>query len=119
MNKTYTAIFIFFVFAISCTVDKGAIKPKALVSCDTITYTTSVTAVVNAKCAIPSCHVANFGSGDFTTYAGLNAKVTGGQFNNRVFVQGNMPPTYSANGPLTTTELEILRCWYNAGAPNN
>lgn len=118
MNKTYTSIFIFFVFAISCTIDKGALQPKPLVDCNSVTYSGSIAAIINAKCATSGCHVpAGSGNGDFTSYAGLFAKVTSGSVNNRLFVTQDMPP--NASPDLTAAELATIRCWLDAGAPNN
>jgi hypothetical protein len=71
-----------------------------------------------------SCHVtpSNQGAnGDFTTYAGLDAKVLNGSIQARVFnANGGMPASYS-NGPtqLSAADKTKFMTWVTNGAPNN
>ena len=83
-------------------------------------YADDIRPLMNSSCALSGCHVAGFSSGDFTGYAGLKAKVDDGSVMNRAIVQLNMPPSNSP-GPtsLTSTEIELLSCWIEAGAPEN
>lgn len=88
------------------------------VSCDVsaITYTNDVLPIINTSCATAGCHVSGgTGSGDFTNYTELKAKVDNGSFENRVLIQKNMPPST----PLTDCELQILQAWVDNGALNN
>lgn len=118
MKNIIVLVVLIVVIATACTMDKGMLTPKPTISCDTITFSTHVSAIINTKCATTGCHVpAGSGNGDFTSYAGVNAKVTSGAFENRVFVTQDMPP--GASPDLTTQELAVLRCWLDAGAPNN
>ena len=57
---------------------------------------------------------------DFSNYVGLKEKVADGTVKNRTIVQMNMPPANST-GPinLTSTQLNLLACWIEAGAPEN
>lgn len=81
-----------------------------------ITYTKNIQPIIANNCAIPGCHVpGGSGSGDFTSYSGVKAKVDNGTFHQRVIVEKTMPPA----GPLGNNQLQILEKWINAGAPNN
>ncbi len=108
----------------SCTKDLG--KNPALVSsvntntviCDSIKYSTAIQAIINNSCATPGCHVpGGTGTGDFTSYAGVFAKVSSGSFKARVIdgTPGFMP----ASGRLPDVDIQKIQCWLNAGAPNN
>lgn len=117
MKKAILSVVCLF-FMFSCTKDKGAIPIISVEFCDTIKYSTNVAAIITTKCASASgCHEAGSGSGDFTTYDGVKTKIglNSDPFNTRVFVTGDMPLT----GSLTNEEKQQLRCWLDAGAPNN
>lgn len=106
----------------SCTSDKGEV-PKPIT---TVSYQTDIKPIIQTYCngqGGQSCHVtpSNQGApGDFSTYAGLKAKVDNGTIQSRVFNLKDMPPTYS-NGPtaLTAEDLETFKTWVNNGAPEN
>jgi mono/diheme cytochrome c family protein len=90
-------------------------------SCDTsnVTYSTSVKSIISNKCQ--GCHSSPSPAGgyDFSTYAGVKARVNDGKLWGAV----NHVPGYSAmpkNGTkLTTCELAKIKKWIDAGAPNN
>ena len=111
-----------FLGIIACTKDNTTTPTPTTVDCSTITasYANDIKPIVNNSCAISGCHVAGFSSGDFTNYTGLKAKVEDGTIKNRAIVQMNMPPA-SSSGPtsLTSTQLNLLTCWIEAGAPEN
>lgn len=125
MNKR--AIFLFFgfcffsvvLFTVGC--DKKVAKQPVIVAtpiakCDTVQFNKNIKPIIDLKCATPGCHVSSFTSADFTSYPGINAKVTGGQFKNRVFsTSAPMPPS----GKLPQNQLDIIQCWLDNGAPNN
>lgn len=91
--------------------------PPAGLVCDSVKYNAHIKPIITANCAIPGCHVSGFSSGDFTTYAGLNAKITNGKFKARVIdaTPGPMP----ASGQLSTAKLDSIKCWLDRGAPND
>lgn len=105
----------------ACTKDNMT-TPPVIIDCSNIvaSYANDILPIMNSSCAISGCHVAGFSSGDFTNYSGLKAKVDDGAVENRTIVQMNMPPANSP-GPntLTMTQLELLTCWIEAGAPEN
>jgi hypothetical protein len=105
------------------------VKPQDINPCDTmaVSYADTIQVIITRNCGDPangSCHFpAPAGNGiDFTTYAGIKAKVDEGKVFARVFdrVPSQMPPDYS-NGPRALSDCEqiLLRRWIDAGAPNN
>lgn len=90
-------------------------------SCDTanVTYNSSIKSIITDKCQ--GCHSGSSPAGgyDFSTYAGVKARVNDGKLWGAV----NQVAGYSAmpkNGnKLSTCELDKLKIWINAGAPNN
>jgi len=122
--RTILCLFVFcIVLLIACVKDKG--YPPVPVSgsiCDSVTYSKTIQPIVANKCAIPGCHVPSNGNGyDFTTYAMLKSYTGTGGLNaqdpiyDHLFIIDDMPKT----GSLTATEQEEIKCWLQAGAPNN
>ena len=121
-----TAFFFLLVLLHSCTYDKYEVPEPALADttgqaainpCDSlnVTYSGTVKPLTDNNCALSGCHAAGSGNGDFTSYAGLKAKVDNGTFKKRVIEDKTMPPS----GPLPASDIEKLQCWLNAGAPEN
>ena len=123
-------LFIFISLLFACTYDQYEVPQpapagpapadttnSAMTRCDSlnVTYTLTVKPIMDASCTTSGCHSAGSGNGDYTTYAGLKAKVDNGSFKQRVLEDKNMPP----GGPLSAETLEKLQCWLDAGAPNN
>lgn len=106
---------------IACTKDIGInpdLQPKSLTECDSVTFSDSIQPIILANCATSGCHDIGSLNGDFTTYAGVKVKVDNGSFQTRVIDGGGptpMPPTGLLPGP----EINKLKCWLAAGAPNN
>ena len=70
------------------------------------------------------CHVTNTNqgsNGDFTTYAGVKAKVDNGSIIARAINPGcGMPPSYSTGPiPLSVIDKMKIQSWISNGAPNN
>lgn len=71
--------------------------------------------VLNTNCL--GCHTVGYSYGDFSTYAGVRAKLTPGNPAGSLFYQkvgpgGNMPP-----GGMSTTMVTRIYDWIAAGAP--
>jgi len=83
-------------------------------------YMNDIKPIIDATCALAGCHEANFLQGDFSAYEGLKDKATDGTLNNRAVVSKDMPPE-GTNGPaeLTETQIQLIHCWIQDGAPNN
>ena len=125
---------IFFAVVIACAVvigsctydnlDAPVVTPVEF--CDTIpaSYELNIKTIIETNCAYGYCHN-GFAPGDYTTYEGMLANLDEGKIEDRVIFQKDdpnigMPPIY-ATGPqdLTTEELDIFRCWLEAGYPEN
>lgn len=119
MKRPSLLLLLTYVLVISCTNDSAELPPP-------VSYANDIFPIVQTHCfgtGGQSCHVtnSNMGSnGDYTTYAGLKAKVDNGSLQIRALTPGGgMPPSYS-NGPqLGAEDLRKLRVWVANGAPNN
>ena len=77
-------------------------------------FTADVLPIISSTCATPSCHNSTgVGGVVLQTYDQIKVKVD--RINQRVLIDKTMPP----NGALTSSELNIIQCWINAGAPSN
>lgn len=104
----------------ACSKDIGNPEPISnqppLASCDTtlqITHNNYVSDVLNANCNTNNCHHAGSSNGDFTTYDGIKPYIDAEIFQQRVFVDKDMPPQNS----LDSCTILKLKKWINAGAP--
>jgi mono/diheme cytochrome c family protein len=116
-------VFIAVLYLAGCYYDKAQlVYPPDSSTCDTtgVTYSTTVTGILNANCY--SCHSGNAAAGggiQLDTYTGVQTYVTNGQLINSINQTGSvaaMPPT---GGKLSTCEISKIQVWINAGAPNN
>lgn len=85
--------------------------------CSTIDskYSTSLSAIISSKCNNSGCHNAGSSNGDFTTYAKVKPYVDNGTFKKEVITDKTMPQ----NGSLSQDERNKIKCWLDAGGPNN
>lgn len=84
-----------------------------------VQYYSQIETIIQLNCAVSGCHTAEgAGTGNFSTYAGIKAKVVNGSFKERVIEEMSMPPSYTGN-ELSNMELQQLVCWLQAGAPEN
>lgn len=87
------------------------------VNCSSIqpTFSADVKPLILSKCAISGCHNAAGASGGviLETHGQISAKAS--RILTRAVVEKTMPPT----GPLLPEESAKLKCWIEAGAPNN
>lgn len=81
-----------------------------------ITYAQHIAPIIQARCAIPGCHVSGgTGPGAFTSYSAVKAAVDQGSFRSVVLDSRAMPP----GSPLTACQLDQIGIWLDAGAPDN
>lgn len=104
----------------SCTKDIGPnpdLVKKSVSACDSVTFTKHIKPIVDANCV--SCHyVGGSGPGDFTTFTDFKNYADGGRIKARVIDQ--LPSVMPQGGPpLPQAELDLIKCWLEAGAPNN
>jgi hypothetical protein len=111
----------------SCYYDKHVAPEAPVASTSQISYQTDIKPFLTLYClgqGNQACHVSHSNqgaNGDFTTYAGLKAKVDNGSIQSRVLnANGGMPPSYSS-GPthLTAADKQKLLSWVSQGALNN
>ena len=114
-------VLTFYSFLFSCKYDKEEtpepVDTSASSQSATITYNNHTKRIIDQYCI--ACHapsatqsffpLTNFN--EVSVYSG-----TGGLLQVRVLDQGNMPPTGSATGQLTTAEKDTLQMWLNQGA---
>lgn len=80
----------------------------------TISFSAQIQPLIETRCAINSCHnaISTNRGGPFTSYALIKNKAL--TIKQQV-VGGIMPQ----GGSLTATEIKMIRCWVDAGAPEN
>lgn len=108
--------------AAGCLVDEGELTPPVPEGfCDSIpaTYDNGMKDLVDLHCATPSCHVSGFASGDFTSYATMQAS---GAFNGtpsrvQARVIDENPSAMPQNNPLPDSVKAVFQCWIDAGFP--
>lgn len=120
MNRALPFICQLFIIVLftSCLSDKGDLA-QPLPDCTTIAseFNADVNPIIQTYC-VNGCHEpGGSGTGDFKSnpYVGVKSKVDNGTFEQRAINTKDMPPS----GPLSQTDIDILRCWLAAGAPNN
>lgn len=97
-----------------CTKDQAP-EPTVVVTpptCDStkVLYCNQIKPFFDQSCALSGCHNAGSSYGDFTTLAGIKAKING--VKDRAVDIKDMPPS----GPLTDPELNTLSQWITEGA---
>jgi len=117
MKRTHIALLLASLSLGGCYYDvEEELYPGSFCDVANVTWSGTIKPIVDLTCATPGCHVAGgTGPGNFTTYAGVKAKVDDGSFRSQVLVSQAMPPT----GPLGSCSLQQIDIWLNAGAPEN
>ncbi len=113
-----SVIAIGFIALASCTKDIGAnpdLLPKTAEYCDTITFAKHIEPIFTNQCV--TCHFTGGQVPDLSNYALIKTQVDGGRIKARVLDQN--PSPMPQGGSLTQPELDLVKCWLDAGAPNN
>ena len=105
----------------SCTKDVGpdpALLPKVL-NCDSVKFSTSIKPIIDASCATSGCHDGSPSTpGNFTNFADISLRVQAGTF--KSYVIDGVPAIMPKGGSrLPDDQIEKIKCWLDAGAPNN
>lgn len=88
---------------------------------DAVSYTTHIQPLLASQCAYSGCHAgpASAAGLDLSTHAGASAGVLNGQVINRIErangEAGQMPPS----GKMGDCQINQIKEWALAGAPNN
>ncbi|MES2849165.1 MAG: hypothetical protein V4685_08920 [Bacteroidota bacterium] len=115
----FFSIIILATFIESCYYDKEELLypgSNAMVDCTTITakFGANVQPLVNSKCATSGCHDATASGGlILESYAQISSAKD--RINARAVVEKTMPSA----APLQPSEINIIKCWIESGAPNN
>ena len=98
-------IIVVLVIAISSC--QKAVVPK----CDgtNSTYNGNMQALINSNCTNAGCHP------NYATYNGIKSVLNDGSFKNHVISNKDMPRGSS----LSTSDLNKIQCWIDAGYPQN
>lgn len=104
-------------FLVGCYFDKeDELYGNAECDLTAVSFSSHISPIVANSCAVSGCHVQGGSSGlILENYTQLKAKVDDGSFENRVLISQDMPP----GTPLTECQIELIRTWLQAGAPNN
>ena len=118
MFRTITTLLTLFALISlqSCYYDKEEVLYPGSSNCQlNAKFSANVNPIIQSKCAIsPDCHASGSTNTagpltNFTQIHNLSAVIRG------QIVSGIMPKT----GSLTSSELQTIVCWIDAGAPNN
>lgn len=105
------------VFA-GCYYDKEEILyPNSTIDCSSVnaTYATGVAPIMAAKCATSGCHNKQSVAGGLILESYSQVSAASAKIRQRVVVEKTMP----TSGPLPSNEIAIIKCWIDAGSPNN
>jgi uncharacterized membrane protein len=115
-------IFFFLTVAIAsgCYNDKEELLYPGItqsVDCSTVPakFSANVLPLVTSKCAVSGCHDAISQAGGLILQTHVQISGAKNMVNTRAVIVKDMP----RSGALSPSEINILKCWIEAGAPNN
>lgn len=87
--------------------------------CDTqnVSWSQDIRPIIQARCAIPGCHVTGAQAPDLTTYAAVKQQADAGRIKARVV--DRTPSVMPPGGALPGCDLQQVTAWLAAGAPEN
>lgn len=112
-------------FLAACTSDE--LEEPMVADCDGIstpTYVDDIKPIIDESCAYAGCHLGT-APGNYSTYNGLLSVLNSGTFEQRVITLSEdpiigMPPDNAPAGrpqDLNEDQLLLIRCWLEAGFP--
>ena len=120
MNKRISTVTIICTLIIaSCRYD---VEPN--VSCDTsnVTYSSTITGIINTYgCLASSCHGGTNPASGFKldSYEGVKAKVTDGRLFGAINHSSGFVAMPENAGKMSQCDIDKVKAWIDAGAPNN
>ena len=75
-------------------------------------YANQIRPIIDTNCQVSNCHGSNSNIPTYATYADVKAKADRIKFRTGA---GTMPP----NGPLASSDVQLIADWVDQGAPNN
>jgi uncharacterized membrane protein len=113
----YIVIISLSAFFSSCYYDKAEVLyGTSNADCNTISakFSTDINTIIQTNCTLSNCHGSNSATGvNFYNYNQISSKAS--DIYRRAVVKKDMPPT----GALSAEDQKKLKCWIDAGAPNN
>lgn len=101
----------------SCYYDKSDLLYQSNIDCSSIDskFSTVISPLMQSKCSYSGCHDAATGAGNavLETYAQISAKAA------KIKQQCVTARTMPIGTPLSVSEVASIKCWVEAGAPNN
>lgn len=87
-------------------------------NCEGITYLKDIQPIIQNQCATSGCHVPGGESPtDLNSYSGIKAVADNGKLKQRAL--DGSPSFMPVSGRLPESMINKIRCWLDAGAPNN
>lgn len=117
LMSLFISAFNLFLFGISCTNDKEELlNPPQKNACDTLHATyAKVQSILTTKCSSSRCHGSAGARGGTVLETYDQTKAKADRIKQRSLVEKTMPPA----APLSSNEMAVLQCWFDAGMPNN
>ena len=117
--KTRIVTVVIFCVLLGCRYD---VEPN--LACDTsnVTYSSTITGIINSYgCLQSSCHGGSSpGSGfKLDSYAGVKAKVTDGRLFGAITHASGFVPMPQNGGKMSQCDINKVKAWIDAGAPDN
>ncbi len=108
--KKVTRIFYFLTIILLISVIYSC-KKKNAPKCDgtSSNYNSNIKSIINSSCTSSGCHPT------YSTYLGLKSILDNGTFKQQVITSKSMPK----NSSLTSSQLNQIQCWIDAGYPEN
>lgn len=91
-------------------------------ACDTtnVTYSSTITGILNSY-GCKSCHSGASASGNINleTYANVKARVTDGKLFGAINHSAGFTPMPDGSAKMNSCDINKVKAWIDAGAPNN
>jgi hypothetical protein len=101
--------------------DLAEVDPPFVVTCtpddEELSYSTDIVPIIDANCAIPTCHGDDPNLPDWTQHDELASHTD--EIMTRITLPLSDPGSMPAKGELTDDERHKLYCWLENGALNN
>ena len=113
-------VFIALIFVLSTACTRDSIEEVVSECVEEVSYDSKIRDLINSSCAYVGCH-AGGAPGNFTTFSGISDYTGSEILSRRVIINRDMPPDFASEGPnsLTDEQIELFKCWIQAGYPEN
>jgi len=119
--RNYLALFFMSICCTGCYYDHAdLVYPQTTCSITNVTYSKSVTAILNASCY--SCHSGNAPAGGgiiLSNYTSLKVYVSNNQLMGSISHNGSVPAMPLNGSQLSSCDISTIQTWINNGSPDN